>query len=59
MTIGQDCPDGSVYEYLNFGRYQTPLQQIAVIILEGDDEIILDWTPAVTDWSVSGPVATC
>jgi hypothetical protein len=47
--LRKDYPDGSVYEYLDFGRYQTPLQRIAVTILDGNDETLLELTPVTAN----------
>ncbi|MGA9573367.1 MAG: hypothetical protein WBS20_05410, partial [Lysobacterales bacterium] len=47
--LRKDYPDGSIYEYLDFGRYQAPLNRIAVIFLDGNEETIEELTPVVAD----------
>ena len=41
----KDYSDGSVYEYLDFGRYQLPLDRIAVVLSDAGNRKLLELTP--------------
>ncbi len=43
--LRKDYPDGSIYEYLDFGRFQAPLERIAVVILDGKGQTIRELAP--------------
>jgi hypothetical protein len=43
--LRKNYPDGSVYEYLDFGRFQAPLERIAVVIMDEKGQTIRELTP--------------
>lgn len=43
--LRKDYPDGSIYEYLDFGRFKVPLERIAVVILDGKGQTIRELAP--------------
>jgi len=45
----KDYEDGSVYEYLDFNRYQLPLNQIAVVLSDADERKLRELTPVTTE----------
>jgi hypothetical protein len=45
--LKKDYPDGIIYEYVDFSRFNMPLQHIGVIYREVDGKILEDLTPVV------------
>jgi hypothetical protein len=43
--LRKNYPDGSVYEYLDFGHFQAPLERIAVVIMDEKGQTIRELTP--------------
>jgi hypothetical protein len=47
--LRKEYADGSIYEYLDFSRYQLPLNQIAVIIHDAKSQQIEEMTPVMVE----------
>jgi hypothetical protein len=47
--LRKEYEDGSIYEYLDFGRYQTPLEEIAVVIGAADGSPLKELTPVIAE----------
>ena len=45
--LKKDYPDGAIYEYVDFNRFNLPLVQIGVIYKEVDGVVLKDLTPVV------------
>jgi hypothetical protein len=41
----REYPEGVIDEYINLGRYKTPLANIGVVIRNGSGEILADLVP--------------
>jgi len=46
--LKKDYPDGVIYEYVDFSRFNLPLQHIGVIYREVNEKILEDLTPVVS-----------
>ena len=46
--LKKDYPDGAIYEYVDFSRFNLPLNQIGVIYKEIDGVVLKDLTPVIT-----------
>ena len=45
--LKKDYPDGAIYEYVDFSRFNLPLARIGVIYKEIDGVVLKDLTPVV------------
>lgn len=45
--LRKEYDDGSIYEYIDFSRFQLPLNQIAVTYRDSNNQVLEDLTPAV------------
>lgn len=45
--LTKDYPDGAIYEYVNFSRFNLPLNQIGVIYKKVDGVVLKDLTPVI------------
>lgn len=47
--LRREYEDGVIYEYVNFGRFDLPLEQIRVVYRESSGKVLEDLTPMVAD----------
>jgi hypothetical protein len=45
--LKKDYPDGVIYEYVDFSRFNLPLQHVGVIYKEASGTVLKDLTPVV------------
>jgi hypothetical protein len=46
--LKKEYADGVIDEYLNFGRYKVPLQQIGVVIKNSRGDVLEELTPKIS-----------